>query len=242
MQTYYENHSYDFDCDIKAPYVNVSRNTMYRIKNNMTYPINVARNVAREMAQTHFIFASDIELYPTRNLIPKFLTMVANNEELMTDGKPKVFVLPIYEILATEEVPENKTELQKMFRKDKAFLFHGKLCPQCHSVPKQVQWMRAQETEGLSVFSQTKRVGKFEKWEAFYIGTNAEPMFDERLSWEGQSNKMTQVRIAFQTYRQDSDHLLLNLQFILSGMTSKRIYLANFYNSNKLNKNILHIM
>lgn len=166
---------------------------MYKMKNNLTYPINVARNIAREMAETHFIFASDIELYPTRNLIPKFLEMIASNEELVTDGKPKVFVLPIYEILSGLEVPENKTALQKMFKDKQAFLFHGKLCPQCHSVPKQIQWMRTKESANLSVFSQTKRVGKFEKWEAFYIGTNAEPLFDERLSWEGQSNKMTQV-------------------------------------------------
>ena len=32
--------------------------------NNLTYPINVGRNIARESALTHFVFASDIELYP----------------------------------------------------------------------------------------------------------------------------------------------------------------------------------
>ena len=28
------------------------------------YPVNVGRNIARETATTHFILASDIELYP----------------------------------------------------------------------------------------------------------------------------------------------------------------------------------
>ena len=32
---------------------------------NLTYPVNVARNVAREAANTHFIFPSDVELYPS---------------------------------------------------------------------------------------------------------------------------------------------------------------------------------
>ena len=38
--------------------------TTYRHRNNLDYPINVARNVARTTANTHFIFPSDIELYP----------------------------------------------------------------------------------------------------------------------------------------------------------------------------------
>lgn len=194
MRTYYTTHENDFDCDIGPPYVNVSRDNMYKSKNNLTYPINVGRNVARETVQTHFIFASDIELYPTKNLIPKFLQFVVSRSDLITDLSPKVFVLPIYEIIENEKVPENKTELQNLFKKKKAFLFHGKICPQCHSVPKQSEWIKEEEGKDLDIFSQTKRVGKFQKWEAFYIGTNAEPLFDERLSWEGQSNKMTQVR------------------------------------------------
>jgi len=40
----------------------------FKKENNLTYPINVARNVAREMASTHFVFPSDIELYPSPNL------------------------------------------------------------------------------------------------------------------------------------------------------------------------------
>ena len=44
----------------------------------------------------------------------------------------------------------------------------------------------------LGVFSIGKRTGKFVHWEPFYIGTRLDPPFDERLSWEGQANKMTQ--------------------------------------------------
>ncbi|RXG70378.1 hypothetical protein Avbf_08007 [Armadillidium vulgare] len=38
-----------------------------------------------------------------------------------------------------------------------------------------------------------KRIGQLHTWEPFYIGTNDEPIFDERLSSEGRANKMTQA-------------------------------------------------
>jgi len=36
----------------------------YKKKLGLVYPVNVARNVARVTAATHFVFPSDIELYP----------------------------------------------------------------------------------------------------------------------------------------------------------------------------------
>lgn len=44
----------------------------------------------------------------------------------------------------------------------------------------------------MRIFSTTKRQGKFKHWEPIYIGTQEEPYYDERLSWEGKSDKMTQ--------------------------------------------------
>ena len=43
---------------------------------NLTIPLDHFRNVARETAQTHFVFPSDIELYPSPGTIPSFLEMV----------------------------------------------------------------------------------------------------------------------------------------------------------------------
>jgi beta-1,4-glucuronyltransferase 1 len=40
---------------------------------SLDYPVNVGRNIAREAANSHFIFPSDIELYPNPGLIPAFL-------------------------------------------------------------------------------------------------------------------------------------------------------------------------
>ena len=39
--------------------------TSYRKKNGLLYHINVGRNIARETANTYFIFPCDIELYPS---------------------------------------------------------------------------------------------------------------------------------------------------------------------------------
>lgn len=35
--------------------------------------MNVGRNIARDAAMTHFILASDIELYPNPGLVKRFL-------------------------------------------------------------------------------------------------------------------------------------------------------------------------
>ena len=41
----------------------------YRSTNNLTYPVNVARNIARQTATSHFVFPSDIELYPSPGIV-----------------------------------------------------------------------------------------------------------------------------------------------------------------------------
>ena len=38
-----------------------------------------------------------------------------------------------------------------------------------------------------------KREKPYHRWEPIYIGTNEEPTYDERLTWEGRSDKMVQV-------------------------------------------------
>ena len=52
-------------------------------KSPQDYPINVARNIARESANTHFVFPADIELYPSPGLIPDFLEMIRRNDQVI---------------------------------------------------------------------------------------------------------------------------------------------------------------
>lgn len=44
----------------------------------------------------------------------------------------------------------------------------------------------------MRIFTEIKRTGQFHHWEPIYIGTQDDPYYDERLSWEGKSDKMTQ--------------------------------------------------
>ncbi|KAK4883547.1 hypothetical protein RN001_006866 [Aquatica leii] len=201
----------DIDCYKIAPYAKDDYKSLYKTKEKLIYPINVARNIARTNAQTHFVLASDIELYPSLNLIPKFLRMVQRQKQLFEDRQPKVFVLPVFEVLLNESVPNNKTVLQTMVKERKAFYFHKRICAPCHSIPNETKWINTNETKNLNVFTKTKREGFYRKWEAFYIGTHEEPLFDERLSWEGQSNKMSQ---AYAMCLMNYDYVVLDNAFL----------------------------
>lgn len=61
----------------------------YKIQNNLTFPINVLRNIARRSALTHFVFASDIELYPSVGLVGAFLDLIMRNLSLVKSGENK---------------------------------------------------------------------------------------------------------------------------------------------------------
>lgn len=97
---------------------------------------------------THFILASDIELYPNPGLPRKFLEMVARNDVPLQRKAPKVFPLSIFEVDAASQVPRDKTELQELLRTGKAIPFHKRVCASCHGVPKSKEWMAANETAG----------------------------------------------------------------------------------------------
>ncbi|KAH8376663.1 hypothetical protein KR093_000657 [Drosophila rubida] len=181
-----------YNCSLPAPYFNVSSGHLYKAQKKLLYPVNVGRNIARDSALTHFILASDIELYPNPGLVKKFLEMIARNEQYLRRKAPRVFPLSIFEVDENSPVPHDKTELQEFLRSGKAIPFHKRVCASCHGVPKSKEWMAANETDELSVFHIGKRTGYYVHWEPIYIGTHADPHYDERLSWEGKSDKMTQ--------------------------------------------------
>ncbi|XP_017153849.1 beta-1,4-glucuronyltransferase 1 isoform X2 [Drosophila miranda] len=181
-----------YNCTLPAPYFNITSGHLYKAQKKLLYPVNVGRNIARDSALTHFILASDIELYPNPGLVKKFLEMIARNEQYLRRKAPRVFPLAIFEVEESSPVPHDKTELQEFLRTGKAIPFHKRVCASCHGVPKSKEWMSANETDELSVFHIGKRTGYYVHWEPIYIGTHADPHYDERLSWEGKSDKMPQ--------------------------------------------------
>lgn len=90
----------------------------------MTYPVNVLRNVARINAPTHYVLASDAELYPSPDLIRLFFEMLRRNESVLHLNRPKVFVLPIFEVYGNQTVPTTKTEL--VYRNNISFEIIGR--------------------------------------------------------------------------------------------------------------------
>ncbi|XP_030555263.1 beta-1,4-glucuronyltransferase 1 [Drosophila novamexicana] len=182
---------------LPPPYAAQNRTAMYKVQANLTYPINVGRNIARGAVNTHFIFACDIELYPSLGLVDQFLDMVQRNNSVlaMSPGqKPRVYPLPVFELKDGERVPNDKAELLPLLEKGRAQLFHAKVCTSCHKVPGYKDWINrtASVADDLNLFSMTVRQGNYKYWEPFYISDNTEPIFDERVTWEGQSNKRIQ--------------------------------------------------
>ncbi|KAJ9586643.1 hypothetical protein L9F63_019745, partial [Diploptera punctata] len=180
------------NCSLPAPWINVSSAQLYKTKAKILYPVNIGRNIARESATTYFILPSDIELYPSPGLIKNFLEMISRQDPPLLHKNPKVFPLPIFELEKGVELPSNKAQLVSMLKNGTAIPFHKKLCPGCHNIPKSKEWIAAKETNGLHVFHIGKRTGYFVHWEPIFIGTHQDPLYDERLSWEGKSDKMTQ--------------------------------------------------
>lgn len=86
-----------YNCTGTPPYTNTT--STYMKEKAILYPVNVARNIAREAALTHWILPSDIELYPSPNLAPRFLNMIARNAKPLNEStKPRVFPISIFEV------------------------------------------------------------------------------------------------------------------------------------------------
>jgi len=167
--------------------------TSYKKLKKLDYPVNIARNVARQTVSTHFVFPSDIELYPSPGIIPAFLDMIRRNDDYLRSSNPMVFVNSIFEIAANHSLPNNKSELIRLLKKGDVIPFHKHVCPQCHKIPHSKEWLKEKGIKtGMNVIHTGKRVAPYKHWEPIYIGTNAEPLYDERLSWEGRADKMIQ--------------------------------------------------
>lgn len=119
----------------------------YRSDHNLSYYINIPRNIARDAAITHFILPSDIELYPSKNLVSKFLRMIAFDERPIV--KRRVYVLPTFEVTADSQVPDSKSQLIDMLHNDTAVEFHVKFCEHCSKVPDIERWKNVSEANGI---------------------------------------------------------------------------------------------
>lgn len=75
----FEDIEEDFLCSEATSIESLTLKPSFKAINNLTFPINVARNLARDAALTHFLLFSDIELFPNPGLIDSFLQMISSN-------------------------------------------------------------------------------------------------------------------------------------------------------------------
>ncbi|XP_017047263.1 beta-1,4-glucuronyltransferase 1 [Drosophila ficusphila] len=184
-------------CKAPPPYENVAKKDLYRSQRKLDYPVNMGRNIARRASLTHFVLASDIELYPSPGLVPAFMHFLGHQvfgRPGQQPTSPVVHVLRIFEVKANVSVPNTKPELQKLIKSKEAVPFHMKICSLCHQGPKLGEWINATvQSDHLGVFNVGHRSELDNMWEPIFIGTVEDPPYDERLSWEGQRDKMTQA-------------------------------------------------
>lgn len=138
--------------------------------------------------------------------------MISENLYPLTHTNFRVFPLAVFEIKSNQQIPESKTELLEMLSAGNAIPFHEEICAACHSIPGFDKWKSQRETPNLRVFYNAKRTGYHQHWEPFFIGTNLDPFYDERFTWEGQKDKHVQAYIMCV---QDYDFLILDNAFLV---------------------------
>lgn len=142
------------------------------------------------------IVSNSLELIPTPNFHEQFFAMLKKKRYYLNRVRtfgPYVFSFPVFEIESNETLPENKAELQALYKSGKAAFFHQLICSLCHAIPEGKRWIESNQYESLDIFSKSKRQGIFSLWEPMFVGTRFDPEYDERLTWEGRNDKMTQV-------------------------------------------------
>lgn len=75
----FEDVEKDFSCSNIAERCQIQPGRTFKAMHELTYPVNVGRNLARDAALTHFVLASDIELYPSPGLVYGFFDMLSRN-------------------------------------------------------------------------------------------------------------------------------------------------------------------
>lgn len=75
-----------------------------------------------------------------------------------------------------------------------------------------------------------KREFPYHRWEPIYICTKQEPFYDERLSWEGLQDKMTQVSISHNSlFHIRYNQLLFPIYGIKISQSYNVLYLIPYY-------------
>lgn len=102
-----------------------------------------------------------------------------------------------------------------------AIFFHKWVCDSCQNFPDRDKWTVTEPLNNtLNIFRSTKRLRNRNAWEPLYIGTNKEPLYDERLTWDGKRDKMSQM---YEMCLMNYDVLILDNAFLVHAPGIKHI-------------------
>lgn len=181
------------DLDATCSFSQVETAKTVRSTLGLSYPVNVCRNAARHASKTSHVLVSDVELIPSQDLSERFSYFMSHKHP--EPSLPHVWVIPVFELEPTAiQMPRTKPELLQLVSIEQAGYFHRRECAHCQRFPGLVRWLRAADPgPRLRPFLSTRRHFPFHRWEPIYIGTDAEPLYSEALTWEGRQDKMTQM-------------------------------------------------
>nr|XP_045619117.1 beta-1,4-glucuronyltransferase 1-like isoform X5 [Procambarus clarkii] len=178
------------DCE-QQQLANLTSRASYRHQQGLLYPINVARNTARQAARTYFVLPSDIELYPSINFIPEFFKLLSE-QDVTSYSKARVYILPSFEIKSHIPPPATRASLAQLVAAGAAAPLFTTSCRSVVNTDWLQDWLSHSEESGLSVFHVEPSGPLYYRWEPVYVGTNDLPLYDERLYREGKRDKISQ--------------------------------------------------
>ncbi|CAH1996471.1 unnamed protein product [Acanthoscelides obtectus] len=145
-------------------------------RSKLPYPQNHLRNLARKNCQTKYIFLTDVDIIPSKEMAESLDVFL---EKVDCKGQC-AYVVPTYEVDERVVFPANKTELVRLANKGLARPFHHKVFIYNQYATNFTRWQN-QVNEDSAVHV-SHPVTNFEfLYEPFYIATDTVPPHDERF-------------------------------------------------------------
>ncbi|KAL1417231.1 hypothetical protein MTO96_027109 [Rhipicephalus appendiculatus] len=158
----------------------------FRRSRKVPYPANVLRNVARKLAPTHYVLVQNVRLYPSLDIVPRFMSLVAEQRRtrsFRSDGH-EVYVLPVFAMTSRADGPEVGQQAPGNMRQLRESLRSGTVVPLNDSSHGGPLWSK-------SFYSAI--VNDVLAWEPVFVGTrDDDPPYSGALTWEGGHERVPQ--------------------------------------------------
>ncbi|KAE9552434.1 hypothetical protein FO519_004375 [Halicephalobus sp. NKZ332] len=155
-----------------------------RIRQMATYPVNEARNLARNLSSTRYMVIADMDHMFSKNFEAKMISLA--QKKLLQDPMT-VLVYRIFEIADDVKIfPQTKNDLFSLFNKKKAQEFHKYYG--AHSIPKLQEWFKAPENPENNTKIQFYRLYKSRHWEPQFVSLRKIPFHDTSFYYSTRDN------------------------------------------------------